>query len=393
VSAVDLVLIALALLFALSGFRQGLLVSSTSILGFLGGAVLGAQLSGPVVDRIDGSSVTRVFAALVVVLAGALLGQILAGAVGRAVRRRVTWEPAKMVDSVAGAFLSAAAVLLVAWMVASPLATSPFPAVSSEVRKSALVEAVDHAVPEGVRSVYDSLREAIDRRGLPDVLDPLTPTQVRDVPPPDPALLSTSVVAAVRPSVVKITGIAPTCSRQIDGSGFVYAAGKVMTNAHVLAGVTDPTVIVQGEEYDATPVYVDPLLDVAVLDAPGLPTAPLAFASTPADTGDDSIIMGYPGGGDFWAGAARVRDRVDISGPDFRDTTTVVRDVYALFGTVRAGNSGGPLLATDGSVLGVVFASASDDPDTGYALTGPQVEKAATVGSSSTTEVSTGPCE
>src|SRR5215211_8384227 len=172
-SLVDVVLIALALLFALSGFRQGLLVSATSIVGFLGGAVLGAQLSGPVADRIDGSNVTRVFAALVVVLAGALLGQILAGAVGRAVRRRVTWEPAKVVDSVAGAALSAVAVLLVAWMVATPLATAPFPQVSSQVKNSALVQAVDRIVPDGVRGVYDSLREAIDRNGLPDVLDPL----------------------------------------------------------------------------------------------------------------------------------------------------------------------------------------------------------------------------
>jgi S1-C subfamily serine protease len=393
VSVVDLVLIALALLFALSGFRQGLVVSATTILGYLAGAVLGAQLSGPVAERIDGSSVTRVFAALVVVLAGALLGQILAGAVGRAVRRRVTWEPAKMLDSVAGALVSAAAVLLVAWMVASPLATSPFPSVSSAIRQSTLVEAVDRAVPDEVRSVYDSLREAIDRRGLPDVLDPLTPTQVRDVPPPDEGLLSTSVVASVKPSVVKITGIAASCSRQIDGSGFVYAPGRVMTNAHVLAGVTDPVVIAEGEEYDATPVFVDPLLDIAVLDAPGVPQAPLAFSTAHADTGDDSIIMGYPGGGPFWAGPARVRDRVDISGPDFRDTTTVVRDVYALFGSVRAGNSGGPLFATDGSVLGVVFASASDDPETGYALTGPQVAEAARLGSTATAEVSTGSCE
>src|SRR3954451_24991938 len=97
-SLVDLLLIGLALLFALSGFRQGLLVSATSIVGFLGGAILGAQLSGAVADRINGSSVTRVFAALVVVLAGALLGQLLAGAVGRALRARVTWEPAKVVD-------------------------------------------------------------------------------------------------------------------------------------------------------------------------------------------------------------------------------------------------------------------------------------------------------
>jgi S1-C subfamily serine protease len=393
VSLVDVVLIVLALVFALSGFRQGLLVSATSILGFLGGAVLGAQLSGPVAERIDGSSVTRVFAALVVVLAAALLGQILAGAIGRAIRGRVTWEPAKMVDSVAGAVLSAAAVLLVAWMVASPLASSPFPQVSSQVRQSALVQAVDRAVPDEVRTVYDTLRDAIDRRGLPDVLDPLTPTRVREVEAPDQALLNSPVVASVQGSVVKISGIAPSCSRQIDGSGFVYAPERVMTNAHVLAGVTDPVVLAEGEEYDAVPVYVDEEVDVAVLLVPGLATVPLSFTAQPADAGDDAIIMGYPGGGPFFVGPARVRDRGEISGPDFRNSETVVRDVYALFGNVRAGNSGGPLFAPDGSVLGVVFASAIDDPDTGYALTGPQVAEAAGVGSQMAAEVGTGPCE
>jgi S1-C subfamily serine protease len=393
VSLVDVVLIVLALVFALSGFRQGLLVSSTSIVGFLGGAVLGAQLSRPVAERIDGSNVTRVFAALVVVLAGALLGQIIAGAAGRALRSRVTWEPAKLVDSVAGAVVSSAAVLLVAWMVASPLASSPFPPVASQVRQSALVQAVDQAVPDGVRSVYNSLRDAIDRQGLPDVLDPLTPTQVRDVPAPDPALLNSPVVASVQGSVVKVSGIAPSCSRQIDGSGFVYAPERVMTNAHVLAGVTDPVVHAEGEEYDATPVYVDEEVDIAVLAVPGLPEIPLSFTPQPADSGADAIIMGYPGGGPFYVGPARVRDRGEISGPDFRNTRTVVRDVYALYGIVRAGNSGGPLFATDGSVLGVVFASAIDDPNTGYALTALQVADAARAGRTALAEVGTGPCE
>jgi S1-C subfamily serine protease len=392
-SFVDLVLIALALLFALSGFRQGLLVSATSILGFLVGAVLGAQLSGPVADRVNGSSVTRVFAALVVVLAAALLGQILAGAAGRALRKKVTWEPAKMVDAVAGAVVSAASVLLVAWMVASPLASSPFPQVASQVRQSALVQAVDQVIPDDVRSVYNSLRDAIDRRGLPDVLDPLTPTQVREVQAPDKSLETSRVVASVKGSVVKVTGIAPSCSRQIDGSGFVYAKNRVMTNAHVLAGVQHPVVLAEGREYHATPVYIDPEVDIAVLEVPGLPTVPLHFATTAASTGTSTIIMGYPGGGGLYIGAARVRERGKIGGPDFRNERTVVRDVYALYGTVRAGNSGGPLFATDGSVLGVVFASAIDDPTTGYALTAAQVGGAARAGSTATAEVGTGPCE
>ena len=392
-SIVDLVLIGLALVFAFSGFRQGVIVSATSFFGFFGGAVLGAQLSGPVADRLDGTATTRVFAALVVVLAAALLGQVLAGAIGRAVRRRVTWQPAEIVDSVAGAVLSAIAVLLVAWMVATPLAHAPFPQVSSQVKKSALVQAVDRTVPAGVRGVYDTLREAIDRNGLPDVLDPLTPTQVPDVPAPDQALRESRVVTSVSGSVVQISGVATSCARQIDGSGFVYARERVMTNAHVLAGVSDPVVTAEGEEYDAVPVYVDEETDVAVLAVPGLPQVPLAFSPGPADSGDSAIIMGYPGGGGLFVGPARVRDRTDISGPDFRNEQTVVRDVYALRGEVRAGNSGGPLFDPEGQVLGVVFASAIDDPLTGSALTYEQVDEAAVAGQTSSSPVATGVCE
>ncbi|HEV7872424.1 MAG TPA: MarP family serine protease [Modestobacter sp.] len=389
----DLVLIALALLFALSGFRQGVIVSVASFVGFFGGAVVGAQLSGPIAEQLAESSVSRVFVALVVVLAGALLGQLLAGVVGRAIRTRVTWEPAKLVDAVAGAVVSALAVLLVAWMVAMPLASSPFPTVAGQVRQSSLVQAVDRGVPDQVRSLYDSLRTAIDRRGLPDVLDPLTPTQVRDVPAPDQTLLASPVVGNVKGSVVQIRGIATACSRQIDGSGFVYADERVMTNAHVLAGVTAPVVTAEGESYDAVPVFVDEETDVAVLAVPGLPQVALTWTTSPADTGASAIVMGYPGGGGLYVGPARVRDRGEINGPDFRATKTVVRDVYALYGQVRSGNSGGPLLATDGHVLGVVFASAIDDPDTGYALTAAQVAPAAAAGQAATAAADTGPCE
>jgi S1-C subfamily serine protease len=167
----------------------------------------------------------------------------------------------------------------------------------------------------------------------------------------------------------------------------------VMTNAHVLAGVGHPKVYAEGRVYAAHPVYIDEETDIAVLDVPGLPEVPLTFAPAPVATGTDTIIMGYPGGGNLYIGAARVRDRGEISGPDFRNRRTVVRDVYALYGTVRAGNSGGPLLATDGKVLGVVFASSVDDPTTGYALTAQLVKKAATAGSTATAAIGTGPCE
>lgn len=389
---VDLVIVAFAVLFAVNGYRHGLITSAFSFGGFLAGVVIGAQLAGRVATAITENSVVRVIIALVIVFGLAGLGQFAVGLIGTRIRRVVTWRPARVVDSVLGTVVSALTVLLVAWIVGTPLAASPFPTLASEVRQSHILQAVDGAVPDPVRALYQSLRDSLDRQGLPDVLDPLTQTVVPDVAAPDEALLSNPVLAQVSGSVVKVSGDALSCSRGINGSGFVYADERVMTNAHVLAGIDDPRVLAEGESYDATIVYVDEQVDIAVLAVPGLPQAPLGLSTTERDSGADAIIMGYPGGGDLQVGPARVRDLSQIRGPNFRADDTVTREVYSLFGQVRSGNSGGPLLDTDGSVLGVVFASAIDDPSTGYALSADQVAIAATQGVSSTSEVDSGPC-
>ncbi|MDQ3465628.1 MAG: MarP family serine protease [Actinomycetota bacterium] len=391
---IDLLIVVLAVLFAANGFRQGLILSLASFVGFLGGAVLGLQLAGPVVNAVSTSSLFgQVFLAVLVVLGVAFLGQLAAVWVGQLLRQRLTWRPARRVDAVLGSVVSALAVLLVAWMVATPLASSAFPTLAREVRESTLVSAVDGAVPPPVRSLYDSLRELIDRRGLPDVLDPLTPTTVTDVPTPDPALVNDPDVVAASAAVVRISGVAPDCSRRVDGSGFVYAENRVMTNAHVLAGIREPEVSVDGQRLPATTVFVDEQLDIAVLAVPNLVVSPLAFATVALDTGADAVISGYPGGGPLAVGSARIRDRSLIAGPDFRHMSTVEREMYSLRGVVRAGNSGGPLLDTDGTVLGVVFASAVDDPSTGYALTAEAVGPAAAAGVGARQGVGTGDCQ
>jgi S1-C subfamily serine protease len=392
VNVLDIALIVATIAFAVGGFRQGFVTAVLSFLGFFGGAVLGAQLADPVANRLAPDSSWRVAVAVAVVLAIALIGQVLAVWMGNQLRQRLTWRPVQRLDAVLGAVVSAAAVLLVFWMVATPLAAAPYPRVSSAVRDSQVVRAVDDVVPRQVRSLYSSLRDAVRGYDFPEVFGPLVPTRVRDVSAPDPALLRSRAVATARGSVVKITGLASSCARRVEGSGFVYAADRIMTNAHVVAGVEQPSVEVGGEQRAATVVLYDPAKDVAVLQVPQLGLRPLSFAAKPVDTNDDALLMGFPEDGPFFVGAARIRDRMDIRGPDIYDDRTVTRQVYSIYGDVRSGNSGGPLVAPDGTVLGVIFAAAVDQQFTGFALTAAEVAPDARAGNASTQPVPTGDC-
>jgi S1-C subfamily serine protease len=392
VNLLDLVLIVATIMFAIGGFRQGFVTAILSFFGFFGGAVIGAQLADPIANQLSQDSSWRIAVAVAVVLAVALLGQVLAVSVGNQLRSRLTWRPVQAVDSVLGAVVSAVAVLLVFWMVATPLASAPYPRVSSAVRDSQVIRGVDDVVPRQVRMLYSSLRDAVRSYDFPEVFGPLVPTRVRSVPRPDPKLLQGPAVTTTRPSVLKITGVADSCARRVEGSGFVYAQDRIITNAHVVAGIDQPSVQVDGGRREATVVLYDPDRDVAVLYVPDLGLRPLQFASRPVDTNADANLLGYPEDGPFFAGAARIRDRMEIRGPDIYNDRTVTREVYSIYGDVRSGNSGGPLIAPDGSVLGVIFAAAVDQQFTGFALTAAEVAADARKGASSTAEVSTGDC-
>ena len=247
-------------------------------------------------------------------------------------------------------------------------------------------------VPRPVRGLYTNLRDLVRNYDFPEVFGPLVPTRVRMVDAPDPALLRSPVVQRARPSVLKITGVAESCARRIEGSGFVYATDRIMTNAHVVAGVDKPQVEVGGKRRAADVVLYDPDRDVAVLRVPELGLRPLTFADRRADTDDDAIVVGYPEDGPFFVGPARVRDRMQIRGPDIYNERTVTREVYSIRGDVRSGNSGGPLLSPSGSVYGVIFAAAVDQADTGFVLTATEVGSDARAGAAATEPVPTGDC-
>lgn len=390
----DVVLAVAVVLFAISGYRQGFVVGVLSFVGFLGGGILGAQLAPSVADWPLLVDLPRAVVGLAVVFLFASIGQVLATLVGGAVRRRITWHPVRQLDALGGAVVSVIGLLLVTWLVGRAVAQSPYPSLSAQVRGSAVIGTVDELVPDGGRRLFTEFRQLIDEQGFPEVFDGLDPTQVQPVDPPDPALAGSPVVRDLEQSVLKITGIAEDCDRNVEGTGFVYAPERVMTNAHVVAGVDEPEVQVgQDERLEATVVLFDPVTDVAVLHVPGLDRPALPFAEEPAEAGDGAVVAGYPQDGPFRADAARVRGTLDARGSDIYGQEAADREVLAIFSRVRPGNSGGPLVDPAGAVLGVIFAAAADDPDVGYALTREEVRDEADAAAGATARVSSQTCD
>ena len=389
----DILLVVAAVLFAISGYRQGFVVGVLSFIGFLGGGVIGARLAPSVVESQFFDQFPRTVVALGLVFLIASLGQILATLIAGMLRRRLTWRPARQLDAVAGAAISVISLLLVAWLVGRAVASSPYPALAAQVKRSMVLTTVDELVPDQGRRLFSSLRDLVDERGFPEVFKGLRVPDVAEVDPPDPALAQSAVVQNVRASVLKITGVARSCQKSVEGSGFVFAPERVMTNAHVVAGVDEPKVEVgRGRQLDATVVLFDPATDVAVLAVPGLTRPVVPFAAEPAQTGAGALVLGYPQDGPFDVRAARVRGTLDARGEDIYGSRTVTREIYALRSRVRQGNSGGPLVDPDGRVLGVIFAAAADDEQVGYALTVDEVEDEAAEGARATQRVSTMGC-
>lgn len=386
----DIAVIAVALIAAISGWRSGALGSLMSFVGVVLGAIAGVMLAPHVISHV-GSSRGKLFAALFLILILVVIGEVAGVVLGRAVRGSIRSAPVRVVDSIVGVVLQLVVVLIAAWLLGSPLTSSGQAGLASAVRGSKVIAEVDKYAPDWLRTVPKRMSALLSTSGLPNALEPLGPAPAQNVDPPDATLADSLVVARSRPSVVKIRGVAQSCQKVLEGTGFVVAPNRVMSNAHVVAGSDSVTVEAEGKKYDATVISYDPSADISILDVPNLPQQPLIFADQPAKSGTDAVVLGYPGGGDFVATPARVREIIELSGPDIYKSTTVNREVYTIRGTVRQGNSGGPMINRAGQVIGVVFGAAVDDNDTGFVMTTNEVSRQlAKIGN--TAKVPTGAC-
>ena len=388
----DWLLVLLVLAYALSGYWQGFVTGAFATIGLLLGGLGGILLAPLVLGQLDPSLAVSLGALCVVILC-ASLGQALLQYAGARVRERITWQPARALDAVGGALLSALAVLLVAWALGVAISGTRIGSVTSMVRSSTVLGQVNEVLPTSAPNVLKAFNNVVGTGFFPRYLEPFAPEQIVDVEAGPSELPRSAAIRGVRPSVVKIRG-ANKCGRGVEGTGFVYAEDRVMTNAHVVAGVEDPEVSIGGGTELARVVLYDRELDVAILalDTGDVPS--LRF-DREVDSEDPIAIVGYPQDGPFDVQTGRVRAMQNLRSPDIYGAGTVVREVFSLRGLVRPGNSGGPIITPQGRVGGVIFAASVTDPETGYALTAKQVSESARRGSAvgtDGTEVDTGDC-
>ncbi|MFE3167352.1 MarP family serine protease [Streptomyces sp. NPDC059224] len=396
-NVLDILLLVAAVWFAIVGYRQGFVVGILSVIGFLGGGLVAVYTLPVVWDAVtDNAEVgtTAAVVAVVVVIVCASVGQALTTHLGNKLRRHITWSPARALDATGGALVNVLAMLLVAWLIGSALAGTTLPTLGKEVRSSKVLLGVSRALPNQADTWFADFSAVLAQNGFPQVFSPFANEPITDVPPPDPALVNSAVATTAKRSIVKVTGTAQSCGKILEGTGFVFADRRVMTNAHVVGGVDEPTVQIGGEgrKYDAKVVLYDWRRDIAVLDVPDLPAKALRFSAADAGTSDSAIVAGFPENGSYDVRAARVRGRITANGPDIYHRGTVRRDVYSLYATVRQGNSGGPLLTPQGRVYGVVFAKSLDDADTGYALTADEIQADIARGRTANQQVGTDSC-
>ncbi|HET6860296.1 MAG TPA: MarP family serine protease [Streptomyces sp.] len=396
-NVMDILLLVAAVWFAIVGYRQGFVVGILSVIGFLGGGIVAVYLLPFLWDRMtDGSEVssTAAVVAVVIVIVFASVGQAFTTHLGNKLRRHITWSPARALDASGGALVNVVAMLLVAWLIGSALAGTSLPTVGKEVRSSKVLLGVSRVMPDQASTWFTDFSSVLAQNGFPQVFSPFSNEPITEVKAPDPALAGSPVAARAKRSIVKVVGTAQSCGKVLEGTGFVFDKRRVMTNAHVVGGVDEPTVQIGGEGrlYDAKVVLYDWERDIAVLDVPNLNAPALQFADPDARSGDGAIVAGFPENGGYDVRSARVRGRINANGPDIYHRGTVRRDVYSLFATVRQGNSGGPLLTPDGKVYGVIFAKSLDDAQTGYALTADEVREDITAGRSANQQVDSQGC-
>jgi S1-C subfamily serine protease len=361
----DLVLVVALLSYLIHGLRNGFLVTLGGIAGFAAGAVA-AFVSVPIVSGLVEDSGWRLTAIVATAVLLMIVGNGLGTMIGRRIRSVVPFSPLRAADRLVGGGVNVVVSALVMSMLAFSIGALGVPFVSQQLAESKVIRFIDGVTPMPVKASMAQLRSAVIGEGIPTLLDGFGQSQPVAVPDTSTDTPALNKAAA---SVLKIAGTAYQCGQNQTGTGFVVAPGRVVTNAHVVAGVDEPVVETPGgRALPGRVVYFDSQHDLAVVAVDGLRSEPLALAAD-LPSGSAAAFAGYPHGGPFQSKPATVQDIATVLVPDIYGKNASPEDVYRLAGDVQPGNSGGPLLTMDGQVAGVVFAKATTESSLGFAIT------------------------
>lgn len=394
----DVLLILVLLVYLGEGFRNGFARSISAIVGIIAGGAV-AFVTIPLIAAAIPVPFWRSVVVVAVSIALLVGGHAGGSALGRAISGRGRerggergGEQGRLTgaDRVFGALVNGVTSILVVSLIAGSVSVLGVPVLSSAISGSWVLKAIAQITPEPVDAALARVRGAILDEGLPSIAEALGGvTTSPGLPDVD---TGTDVLATAARSVVRINGTAYACGQNQSGTGFVIAANRIVTNAHVVAGVDEPIIETpDGQSLDGRVVYFDPADDLAVIAVDGLSTPPLALAPALA-VGDEGVVDGYPFGGPFTTGPAQVLAVSDERIADIYGSSPSVREVYSLAATVNPGNSGGPLLALDGRIAGVVFARSASDADLGYAMTNTELQPVAAAAPGLSTPVTPGRC-
>ena len=368
-----------------NGFSRGFWLSLAQYLGLLIGVVIGAAAAQPLLDYLGiNNPVARPLGAVLVLVIGGSLGSSVGFAAGQPIRTRILKERIHTAtDSVAGAALSAVAVLAMCWFLGLTFSRGPSPELAYQLQRSTVLHALDTVAPRPP-AFLTRVQSILAGVSFPAVFAGLEPTLPGALP--IPTLVDTPGVQHAAAVTVKV--VSAGCGGLVTGSGFPIGGSLIVTNAHVVSGTTDHRIqTADGTILPAGVVYFDPEVDIAILRVPGYAGPSLAFA--PAGRGTGGAVIGYPGGGQERVEPAVIDGTVEAQGRDIYSSSLVTRQIYVLQSHVRPGNSGGPIVDLEGRVVGVVFATSASQPDQAYALTDDQVAGDITQGRQSRADVNT----
>lgn len=390
---VDVLLTISVLLAISSGWQLGIIRGITGFVGLVLGAWFALQLIPIIVATFDLGLGWRVFGGIAAIVTLAMVGQSLGFSLGSLVRSALSWSPIRFIDSLFGSGFRMVSWAIVVWLAASVLAFLPENTLTNQVRGSQIVQQIDGLAPTVADQATAALRNVLRNTSFPQVFAGIGPTIEHTVDPANPNVVTDAEVVRTFDSVVEVLAEAPACEMKMVGTGFLYSDGRIMTNAHVVAGADQVAIRREGasKQFRARVVVFDPRLDVAVLAVEDFRGTPLRFAAE-APVGQESVVPGFTGGNPLSPDAARISDVLVARGHDIYGEGRVDREIYVVRSSIAPGDSGAPLVDLDGRVLGVVFAAGTELKDAGYVLTANAVRRAAELGTTANESVSLGKC-